>query len=151
MCFPKLSKNINNMIYNTTPWPHAMLAKAMYREHLYRSSYATEARHNCRTIHTSTLKSHWGKKQARKSTTVRYIHVDRFLRERGKTRRISFPQRMLPKWRRTYQSPKRAQTHFETIPTGNSTCIININLWYIFMIHICYIHSYISRKTVYTV
>lgn len=78
------------MIYNTTSWPHAMLAKAMYK----RSS------HICRTIHTSTLKSHWGKKQARKSMTVRFIHVDRFLRERGKTGRsfrISFPQRMLPK------------------------------------------------------
>lgn len=69
------------MIYNTTPWPHAMLAKAMYREHLYRSSYATEAHHTCRTIHTSTLKSHWGKKQAGKSTAVRFSHVDSFLRE----------------------------------------------------------------------
>lgn len=69
------------MIYNTTPWPHAMLAKDMYRKHLYRSSYATEAHHTCRTIHTSTLKSHWGKKQAGKSTAVRFSHVDRFSRE----------------------------------------------------------------------
>lgn len=72
-----------------------MLAKAMYREHLYRSSNATEARHICRTIHTSTLKSHWGKKQARKSTTVRFIHVDRFLRDWERKNRKIF-QNLIP-------------------------------------------------------
>lgn len=102
------------MIYNTTPWPHAMLAKAMYREHLYRSSYATEARHICRTIHTSTLKSHWGKKQARKSTMVRFIHVERFLRER-KNRKIFqnlIPSKDAAKVKENLPKPKKSPNTF---------------------------------------
>lgn len=47
VCFQTGSKRI---LYNTTRLPHALSAKAMYREHLFRSSYATEAHHR-RTIH----------------------------------------------------------------------------------------------------
>lgn len=45
-----IKKNAFNMTYNTTRLPHALSAKAMYRDHLFRSSYATEAHHR-RTIH----------------------------------------------------------------------------------------------------
>lgn len=111
MCFPKLSKNIN-MIYNTTPWPHAMLAKAMYREHLYRSSYATEARHICRTIHTSTLKSHWGKKASEEIYDGEIYSCRQVLERERKNQENLIPSEDAAKVKENLPKPKKSPNTF---------------------------------------